>query len=109
MRTQRQRFRIFRVKLLDNLRPQQTGGAHLGDLHKMIHADSPEERQPRSECIDAHAGINPRSQVLQTVGQRIGNCIFESNAAPGSELPDLCNSQYQRCELGERNHDWQQR
>ena len=71
VRTQRQRFRIFRVELLDDLRPQQTGGAHLGDLHKMIHADSPEERQPRSERIDAHAGINPRSQVLQTVGQRI--------------------------------------
>ena len=38
----------------------------------MVHTDRPEERQTRSERIDTHTGIHTRTQILQTVGQCVG-------------------------------------
>ena len=60
VRAQRQRVGVLRRELaLDELGPQQAGGAHLGDLHEVVHADRPEERQPRRERVDVEAGVTP--------------------------------------------------
>ena len=72
MRTQRQRFRVLGVEFFDDLRPEHTCRTHFGDLHEVIHADRPEERQTGCESIHRHTGCNARTQVLQTVGQRVG-------------------------------------
>ena len=69
--TQCEGFGVLRVELLDDLRPQQTCGAHLGDFHEVVHADGPEERQARCKRVHAHAGVYTGAQVLQTVGQRV--------------------------------------
>ena len=69
---QGERFGVLRVELLDDLCPEHAGGAHLGDLHEEVHADSPEERQTRSELIDAHSGVDTGTQIFETVGQGIG-------------------------------------
>ena len=37
----------------------------------MVHTDSPEERQARSEGVNRHAGIDTCTQILQTVSQRV--------------------------------------
>ncbi len=73
MRAQRQRLGILgRELILDQLRPQQARGPHLGDLHEEVHADRPEERQPRRERVDVEAGRHARAHVLDAVGQRVG-------------------------------------
>jgi len=69
--TQCEGFGVLRVELLNDLRPQQTCGAHLGDFHEVVHADGPEERQARCKRVHAHAGVYTGTQVLQTVGQRV--------------------------------------
>ena len=49
-------FGVLRRELvLDELRPQQAGRPHLGDLHEVVHADRPEERQPRRKRVDVEA------------------------------------------------------
>ena len=69
--TQSKRLRILRIKLLNYLSPQHTCGTHLGYFHKVIHTDSPEERQTRSEGIDIDTSGNSRTQIFQSVGQGI--------------------------------------
>ena len=54
------------------LRPQQAGGAHLGDLHEVVHADRPEEGEPRRERVDVEADADAGAHVLDAVGQRVG-------------------------------------
>ena len=71
VRTQRHGLRVLRVELLHDLGPQHTGGAHLRDLHEVVHTHGPEERQTRRELIDAHARVHTGAKVLQTVGQRV--------------------------------------
>ena len=34
-------------------------GAHLGDLHEVVHADRPEERQARRKRVDVETGATP--------------------------------------------------
>ena len=72
VRAQRQRARIFRVERLQQLGPEQPRRAHLGDFHEEVHADRPEERQPRREAVDIEAGGKPGAQIFDAVGQRIG-------------------------------------
>ena len=72
MRAQRQRARVLRIELLQQLGPQQPRGAHLGDLHEEVHADRPEERQPRREAVDVEAGGEAGAEIFDAVGQRIG-------------------------------------
>ena len=69
---QGQRLGVLGIELLHDLGPQHTRGAHLGDLHEVVHADGPEERQARCEGVHRHAGVDTCAQVLQTVGQRVG-------------------------------------
>ena len=71
MRTQSQRFRVFGVELFHDFSPQHTSGTHFGNLHKVVRADSPEERQTRSKRIDVHACIYAGTQVFETVGQGV--------------------------------------
>ena len=70
--TQGQRLGILRVELLDDLGPQHAGGAHLGDLHEVVHAHAPEEGETRREVVDAHARLDAGAEVLETVGQGVG-------------------------------------
>ena len=72
MRAQRHGFRILRIELLDELGPQHARGAHLGDLHEVVHADAPEEGDARREAVDIQAGANAGAQVFEAVGQRVG-------------------------------------
>ena len=60
MRAQRQRARVLRIERLEQLRPQQPRGAHLGDFHEEVHADRPEERQPRRKAVDVEPGVAAR-------------------------------------------------
>ena len=69
---QRQRLVVLRAGLLDQLRPQQPAGPELGDLHEEVHADAPEEAQPRRERVDVHPGGLAGLEVLHAVGQRVG-------------------------------------
>ena len=63
---------FFGAELLDQLGPQQPAGPQLGDLHEEVHADGPEERQPRRERVDVEAGVTAGAQVLDAVGERVG-------------------------------------
>ena len=72
MRAQRQRARVLRIELLHQLGPQQPRGAHLGDFHEEVHADRPEERQPRREAVDVEAGGEAGAHIFDAVGERIG-------------------------------------
>jgi hypothetical protein len=69
------------MKALDELGPQHAGGAHLGDLHEMVHADAPEEAQTRREGIDIEARLNARADVFHPVGQGVAQ--FEIGAGAG--------------------------
>ena len=72
MRSQAQRARVFRVERGQELGPEQPRRAHLGDFHEEVHADRPEERQPRGETIDVEAGFEPGAEIFDAVGERIG-------------------------------------
>src|SRR5260370_1438362 len=72
MRAQRQRARVLRVELRQQLGPQQPRRAHLGDFHEEVHADRPEERQPRCEAVDVEPRREPGAEIFDAVGQRIG-------------------------------------
>ena len=80
MRTQSQRLGVLGVELTDNLGPQHAGSPHLGNLHELVHAHAPEERQTRREVVDAHARADTGAQILQSVGQRIGQLNVSRSA-----------------------------
>ena len=69
---QAQRLRVLRVELAHQPRPQRPGRAHLGDLHEEVHPDRPEERQPRRELVDREPRSQAGADVLDAVGQRVG-------------------------------------
>ncbi len=47
---------ISRIKLPDDLGPQQSCCAHLGDLHIEIHTNTPKKAEPGSEIIYFETG-----------------------------------------------------
>ena len=65
-------FVVLRVELLDQLGPQQPRRAQLRDLHEEVHADRPEERQPRGELVDVQSRFDAGADVLDAVGERVG-------------------------------------
>ena len=73
VRAQAHRLRILRVEAAHQTRPQHAGGAHLRDLHEEVHADRPEERQPRREGVDRQAHRLTGADVLHAVGQGVGH------------------------------------
>ena len=83
MGTQGQRLRVLGTEALHNLSPEQTACTHLGDLHEVVHADGPEERQTGSEGIDVDTSVDTRTQVVHTVGEGVsqlnvsrGTCLL---------------------------------
>ena len=72
MRAQRERARVLRALLLHQLRPEQARGAQLRDLHEEVHADRPEEREPRRKTVDVEPGLLPGADVFDAVGERVG-------------------------------------
>ncbi len=72
MGAQRERARVLRLELLHQLRPQHPRGAQLGHLHKEVHADAEEEREPRREAVDIEVGGKPGADIFDAVGERVG-------------------------------------
>ncbi len=72
MGAQGKRFRVLRVELLDDLGPEKTGRTHLGHFHEVVHANSPEERQTRSEGVDVDACIDTGTEIFETVSESVG-------------------------------------
>ena len=107
VRAQGERLGVLGRELaLDELGPQQAGGAHLGDLHEVVHADRPEERQPRRERVDVEAGRHAGAHVLDAVGQRVGELQVRRRAGllhviagdgDGVELRHLRDCVTRRC------------
>jgi hypothetical protein len=62
----------FGLKLRQQLGPQQPRRAHLGDFHEEVHADRPEERQPRCKAVNIESGREPGAEIFDAVGQRVG-------------------------------------
>jgi len=73
VRPQAHRLRVLRLELAHQAGPQQAGRAELGDLHEEVHADGPEEAQPRGELVDLEAHGLAGADVLHAVGQGVGH------------------------------------
>ncbi len=69
---QAERARVLRIELRQELGPQQPRRAHFCDFHEKIHADRPEERQPRRKTVDVEACSKPGAEIFDTVGEGIG-------------------------------------
>ena len=95
MRAQRQRLGALRLELPHQLGPEQPPGPELRDLHEEVHADRPEERQPGRERVDVQAGLEAGPQVLDAVGQRVGQ--LQVGRRPG--LLDVVAGDRDRVEL----------
>ena len=91
VRAQRQRLVVLRLELLDELRPQQAGRAQLGDLHEEVHADRPEERQPRRERVDRRA----RRRARRGRTRRRRRACSRARGRP-SPRPPACGSRRSR-------------
>ena len=70
-----------RLEVAHQPRPQGPRGAQLGDLHEEVHADGPEEAQPRREVVDVEPRCDAGAEVLHAVGQRVGE--LEVGGRPG--------------------------
>ena len=68
---QRERLGVGGALVLDEAGPEQAGGPHLGDLHEEVHADRPEERQPRGEGVDIEADRLAGPEVLDAIGEGV--------------------------------------
>ena len=73
MRTKRKALGVLRIELTDNLCPEATCSTHLSDLHEVVHPDSPEEGQTRSELIDRDTSSDTSLEVLETVSERVSH------------------------------------
>ena len=72
MGAQGKRFGALGAESADQFAPQQPPGPQLGDLHEEVHPDAPEERQPRRELVDVQAGFQAGFDVVDAVGQGVG-------------------------------------
>ena len=80
VRTERKRLGVLGIELLHDARPKHTGSTHLGDFHKVVHRNAPEERQTRCERIYVHACIYAGTEVFKTVGKSVGQLDVGSRA-----------------------------
>ena len=124
--TQGKRFGVLGVELLYNLGPEHTCGTHLGNFHKVVHADSPEERQTGSESVDIHACVDTCAEVFQTVGQGIcqldvagSTCFLHVIARDGDrvelghvlrgvleDIGDNAHGEFRRVDVGITHHEF---
>ena len=66
-------FGFFGSNCVDQLRPQQPGGAQLGDLHEEVHADAPRRSDSRgANASTSRPAAMPGAEVLDAVGQGVG-------------------------------------
>ena len=72
MGAQHATFRVSRRKGVDDLCPQQSRRAHLGDFHIKIHADAPEKAQARRKIVNLEPCSNRGLDVFLTISERIG-------------------------------------
>ncbi len=80
--TQRHRLGVLGTERFDNLCPQHTTCTHLGNLHEVVHTDSPEEGQTWCKGIDIHTRIDTGTQVFHTVGK----CISQLDVCCSTRL-----------------------
>jgi len=65
MRAQRQRARVLRVEPVLRAWPTAARRAHFCDFNEKIHADRPEERQPRRKTVDVDAGGQTCAEIFE--------------------------------------------
>ena len=80
MRPQRHGLIKLRPEFLYYLRPKHTACAHLGDLHKVVLAHSPEEGEPGGKRVYAKSGSYTRPYILKTVRKRITKLYIRSSS-----------------------------
>ena len=71
MSTESHGFIILSPKGFYNLGPQHTGRPHLGNLHKVVFANSPEEGQTLSKGIYRQTSFDTGTDILQTISQSV--------------------------------------
>ena len=71
MSAQRQGACVGRIEPTHQLRPEPSRGPKLGDLHEIVHADTPKEGDARRELVDLQARLQAGPNVLQPIGQRV--------------------------------------
>ena len=79
--TESHRLRILGTEALNDLSPQETTGTHLGNLHEVVHADSPEEAETGSESIHIDTGIDTCTEIVHTIGQGVGQLDVGSSTS----------------------------
>jgi len=71
MRPQHRAFRIGRRKTAHNFGPQQSGSSHFGNFHIEIHADAPEETEPRCKIINLQSSSDRCLDIFLSIRQRV--------------------------------------
>ncbi len=94
--TQCERFWVLWIELLDNLCPKHTRRTHLCHLHKIVHADSPEERKARGKGVNVDTGVDSGTQIFQAVSKRVS----QLNIAGCASLLHMVARNGYRVELG---------
>ena len=80
MGAQRRAVRVLGIELLHQLGPQIAGGAQLRDLHEEVHADGPEEAEPRRELVDLQSLRQGGAHIFEAVRQREGELLHRGRA-----------------------------
>ena len=75
MGAQNQRLCILCPQLSHELVPERPRGAKLGHLEEEVHADAEKEAQPRREGIDIEASRLRRADILDAVGDGVGELL----------------------------------
>ena len=73
VRTKRKALGVLRVELTDDLSPEAACSTHLSDLHEVVHPDSPEEGQTRSELVYRDTSSDTSLEVFETVSERVSH------------------------------------
>ena len=125
VRTQCHRLVVLRIERFDNLRPEDTRRTHLCDLHEVVLADCPEERETLCEVVDGEPRLDARADVLKAVGQRIAEldvrrctCLLHMVAGDGDavelrhvlrrvfeDVADDAHGHLRRIDVGVANHE----
>ena len=78
MRAKHHGLGFFRPETLHDLRPEKPCSTQLRNLHKEIHADAEEEREPGREVVDSEPARRRGTHVLHAVGERVGQFLHRS-------------------------------
>ena len=66
--------------MFDQLGPEHAGSTHFGDLHKVIHPNSPEKRDAGSKIINVKSGFNTGAQIFESIGKGISQLDIAGSA-----------------------------